>query len=292
MNKSIQDGLLERISLAEDNTKKIRPPLKWAGGKYRILADIRKMLPEGKRLIEPFVGSGVVFLNTKYDRYTLNDKNQDLITYYKTLKKEGSQFIDYCRQFFHQKFNNADKYYQLREEFNQPVDDLQKSALFLYLNKHGYNGLCRYNKSGNFNVPFGRHKNTYFPEQEMRLFWKKSKRAALICKDFEVIMRAAQPGDVIYCDPPYVPLSDTSNFTAYSAGGFDAMEQKRLASLAKEISGKGVPVLISNHFTSFTKEIYSDATKQNKKLSVRRLISCNGSKREHVKEILALYLPS
>ncbi len=292
MNKSIQDRLKERINLAEENAKKIRPPLKWAGGKYRILDEIKEMLPEGNRLIEPFVGSGVVFLNTKYERYTLNDKNEDLIIFYKILKKEGIRFINYCRRFFDQKTNTSDKYYEFREKFNAINDnDSQKSALFLYLNKHGYNGLCRYNASGKLNVPFGRYKNTYFPIQEMQLFWKKSKRAALKTKDFESIMREASPGDVIYCDPPYVPLSNTSNFTSYSAGGFDADEQIRLASVAKQVADNGVSVLISNHLTSFTEKIYADANSRNTSLSVRRLISCHANKRENVKEILALYLP-
>jgi len=289
MDKILGD-LVERINLAEDNVKKIRPPLKWAGGKYRILDDIKKMLPEGKRLIEPFVGSGVVFLNTKYDRYTLNDKNKDLIIFYKILKKEGEKFIEYCCEFFKPDYNDPDKYYKFRDEFNNSNDDVYKSALFLYLNKHGYNGLCRYNASGYFNVPFGRNKKMYFPEKQMQLFWKKSKRAVIKLKDFETVMRNASPGDVIYCDPPYVPLSNTSFFTAYSVGGFAEKDQIRLAEVAEEISKTGVPVLISNHFTKFTNKIYSNATSK-ESLSVRRMISCNGSKREHVKEILALYLP-
>ena len=282
MNKIIQDELSKQLKLAEGNSKKIRSPLKWAGGQYSILEDIKKKLPKSSRLIEPFLGSGVVFMNTNYDHYTLNDKNNDLITFYKILKKEGEKFIEYCREHFYPTLNNEEKYYEIREKFNASSEDkAQKSALFLY----------RYNSSGNYNVPFGRYKSTYFPEQEMRLFWKKSKRAAFLSKDFQKVMLSAQEGDVIYCDPPYVPLSNTSNFTSYNAGGFDAEEQKDLASISERISKQGVTVLISNHYTAFTEKIYSEANTHTL-LSVRRLISCNGSNRKNAKEILALYLPS
>jgi DNA adenine methylase len=284
-------GLKEdSATMATGVTRKIRAPFKWAGGKYQILDNIRSLLPPGKRLIEPFVGSGVVFLNTEFDRYLLNDKNKDLITFYKILKKEKDAFIDYCGGFFNAKNNISEEYYEFRDQFNHTDDLRLKSALFLYLNKHGYNGLCRYNSSGNFNVPFGRYKKPYFPEKEMRHFLKKCKRATIQSKDFESVMRTAKKGDVVYCDPPYVPLSRTSNFTAYSAGGFGPDEQRRLAKVAQEISEEGIPVLISNHSTSFTKSLYSKAERNY--ISVRRLISCNGSKREHAKEILALYLPT
>ena len=289
MNKASQKTLAHRIALAENEEKKIRPPLKWAGSKHQILEPIKKKLPPGNRLIEPFVGSGVVFLNSNYERYTLNDKNKDLIFLYKTIKKDGLKFINYCRTLFTEENNTEDKYYAFRDEFNSTKDEFKKSALFLYINKHGYNGLCRYNASGKMNVPFGRYKKPYFPEMEMSLFWKKIKRAALKCMDFESVMKTARPGDVIYCDPPYIPLSNTSNFTAYNAGGFDKNEQIRLAFAAQTLANNGVPVLISNHSTPFTKKIYKNANKSY--LSVRRLISCNANKREHAKEILALYLP-
>ena len=289
VNKSRHDELVNLLNLAEDNSKKIRPPLKWAGGKYSILDEIKAKLPAGNRLIEPFAGSGVVFLNTKYERYTLNDKNKDLIGFYKILKRDGETFIDYCREYFRPDRNNADKYYKLRNKFNSSEDIVERSALFLYINKHGYNGLCRYNSSGGLNVPFGRYNGPFFPEQSMRLFWKKSKKASLTSSDFEKVMISAKEGDVIYCDPPYVPLSKTSNFTSYSAGGFDAHEHERLAETAEKVARKGVAILISNHYTKFTRSIYSGA--RTSSLSVRRLISCNGSKRENAKEILALYLP-
>ena len=241
-------------------------------------------------MIEPFVGSGVVFLNSSYPRYTINDLNEDLITFYRALKKHKDEFISRCKPLFTPKNNSATRYYQLREQFNSTKDQELKSALFLYLNKHGYNGLCRYNASGEFNVPFGRYQKPYFPGKELRLMANKLQKTAICCEDFESIMRKAVPGDVIYCDPPYVPLSNTSNFTSYSAGGFRIEDQIRLAKVAKDISAKGIVVLISNHRTNFTRDIYKDAIPSF--LSVRRLISCNGSKRELAQELLALYLPN
>jgi len=133
----------------------MRPFLKWAGNKYQILHRIQQHLPAGKRLVEPFVGSGALFLNSDYERYLLADSNLDLINLYNLLKKEGPNFIEYCQGLFVDKHNNPDIYYQYRLEFNTTNDVRRKSALFIYLNRHGYNGLCRYNSKGGFNVPFG-----------------------------------------------------------------------------------------------------------------------------------------
>lgn len=268
--------------------KPVRPFLKWAGNKFRILDHIQKHLPEGKRLVEPFVGSGAVFLNSNYDRYLLADSNIDLINLYNLLKKEGPEFIDYCQQLFTDDNNTAETYYQLRYEFNHTDDIERKAALFIYLNRHGYNGLCRYNSKGGFNVPFGRYKRPYFPAAEMLHFHHKAKRASFKHLDFEKVMTRTRSGDVIYCDPPYVPLSDSANFTSYSAGGFALEQQHRLAELADENLQRGIPVLISNHNTKFTRKIYKTASKK-KVFDVRRFISCNGQKRHHAEEVLAVF---
>ncbi|MGD8484718.1 MAG: Dam family site-specific DNA-(adenine-N6)-methyltransferase, partial [Thioalkalispiraceae bacterium] len=196
------------MAVNSHNTDLCRPFLKWAGNKFRIMNQIHKLLPaDGKRLIEPFAGSAAVFLNTNYARYLVCDTNPDLINLYNTLKKEGPDFIRYCKRYFTEKNNSAEKYYYYREQFNQTSDIRKRSALFVYLNRHGYNGLCRYNASGGFNVPFGRYQRPYFPEKEMLFFHRKAKRASFKVASFENIMRKARQGDVIYCDPPYVPLS-------------------------------------------------------------------------------------
>ncbi|WP_083521005.1 Dam family site-specific DNA-(adenine-N6)-methyltransferase [Alicyclobacillus kakegawensis] len=265
----------------------MRPFLKWAGGKYRIVQRIREHLPDGKRLIEPFVGSGAVFLNTDFDEYILSDINQDLIRVYEILQQDGDSFISYCKPLFTPENNAPDRYYELRTEFNETDDLWRKSALFIYLNRHGYNGLCRYNSNGKFNVPFGRYKRPYFPEPEMRYFAHKAQRARFCLADFRAVMEQAQPGDVIYCDPPYVPLSKTARFTDYAAGGFGPQDQADLAQLAAALGNRGIPVLISNHETDFTNQAYAAAKIE--RFDVQRMISCDGANRGSVTEVLALF---
>lgn len=265
----------------------MRPFLKWAGNKYQIVARIKEVLPSGKRLIEPFAGSAAVFLNTEYDSYLISDANHDLITLYQHVQREGDAFIEYARTFFVQENNQEEAYYQFRTDFNQTDDPRQKSALFLYMNKHGYNGLCRYNRKGEYNVPFGRYKKPYFPEDELRYFFERAKTATFERTDFVEAMDAAQPGDVVYCDPPYVPLSKTSNFTSYSAGGFGVTEQQTLARMAEKLADRGVPVIISNHDTEFVREEYAKADFVS--FDVQRYISCNGKNRGKAAELLAIF---
>ena len=267
---------------------KNKPFLKWAGNKYRVMDKIKYLLPEGNRLIEPFVGSAAVFLNTDYDKYLLSDSNADLINLYNLLKDRGEDFIKYCKPYFSKKFNDELTYYELRRQFNNTRSIQKKSALFLYLNRHGYNGLCRYNLKGGFNVPFGRYKKPYFPENELIAFIEKAKNATFIHQDFSSVMQQAKKGDVIYCDPPYAPLSQSANFTQYSAGGFNTHQQELLADIANQQALKGIPVLISNHNTSFTLKTYKQAQKITK-FRVQRYISCNGNKRNSAGELLALF---
>ena len=265
----------------------MKPFLKWAGNKYKIVERIKALLPSGQRLVEPFVGSGALFLNTEYPRYLLTDANADLITLYQHLQVEGETFIEYCRPLFTPENNDKDRYYALRDEFNSTDDSRRKSAIFLYMNKHGYNGLCRYNMQGGFNVPFGRYKRPYFPEKEMLYFHQKSQNVTFQHADFREVMESCVPNDVVYCDPPYVPLSTTANFTSYSSGGFGWEEQKMLATLAQSLATRGIPVLISNHNTEFVRDIYSTASIS--EFDVQRYISCDGENRAKAAELLALF---
>lgn len=265
----------------------IRPFLKWPGGKYRLLDRIKKHLPLGLELIEPFVGSGAVFLNSQYDSYILNDANRDLISLYQLLQSEGKTFIQYCREFFIPKNNKERQYYRFRNVFNQSQDKRERAALFLYLNRHGYNGLCRYNKSNEYNVPFGRYKKPYFPEAEMQAFYEKSKNVLFLCEDFSETLKRVKKGCVVYCDPPYVALNKTSNFTTYRAGGFSLLEQQILADISYALAKKGIPVLISNHSNELTRNLYQNA--EISEFKVQRFISCKALHRKQVKELLAYY---
>jgi len=269
----------------------MKPFLKWPGGKYRQVGRIGKQLNGGTRLVEPFVGSAAVFLNTDYMQYLLADSNPDLINIYTHLQDEGRNFVGYCRRFFKSGNNCADTYYLLRERFNQTRDLRLKAALFLYLNRHGYNGLCRYNLKGRFNVPFGRYDKPYFPEKEMLAFHQKSHRACFIHAEFDTTMRKVRCGDVVYCDPPYVPLNSTASFTAYSSGGFKWEQQVALAEWANRLSQRGIQVVISNHDIDSISRLYLTRGAQMEQYKVRRTISCRPSHRVKVDELLAIFQP-
>lgn len=268
--------------------KKNRAFLKWAGGKYPLIEDIRQNLPPGERLIEPFVGAGSVFLNTDYQEYLLADINIDLINLYNIVKQNAGAFVKDAQEMFSGEFNHAETYYLLREEFNASTDGYRRAVLFLYLNRHCYNGLCRYNSKGAFNVPFGRYKRPYFPEEELYRFAEKARKATFVCGHYSTTMFDVTPESVIYCDPPYAPLSLTANFTAYHTNSFTLDDQARLAELAHQVSSRfKIPVLISNHDTELTRQWYHQATLV--KVKARRTISRNSTGRSKVDELLALY---
>ena len=267
--------------------KIVQPLLKWAGNKKRIIHRILPLLPDGERLIEPFCGSAAVFLNTDYKKNIIADTNSDLINLYLQLQKNSKDFITFCNKFFISENNIAENYYKLRADFNETKDKELRAALFLYINKHCFNGLCRYNKKGGFNVPFGRYKKIILPEERMNYFAVKAKNAKFIISDFSKTMKSSKKGDVIYCDPPYVPVNDSNSSFKYEKAGFSTEQQVELATLAEETANRGIPVLISNHYTDFTREIYKNAELTT--LSVQRSISCNAEKRVKASEVLALF---
>lgn len=272
----------------------VKPFLKWPGGKYRVLDRIHNHLASdmnapGKRLIEPFVGSGAVFLNTSYKRYLLADSNPDLIMLYQLLQQRGEAFIEACRRYFIAGNNCAARYYRLRERFNKTNDPKLKSILFVYLNRHCYNGLCRYNASHEFNTPFGRYKRPYFPGKEMLAFYYASKKATFIQLGFVETMKKARRGDVVYCDPPYAPLSRTACFTDYFVGGFGWEQQTELSDCASRLAQKGIQVIISNHHTRHTASLYRNAGASTERFMVSRTISCKPSQRNQVEELLAVF---
>lgn len=268
----------------------MRSALKWAGGKKKVIHEITSLLPtKGKqRLVEPFVGGGSVFLNLDFNEYLLIDMNKDLINLFNIIKNQTTEFIADAQSFFNGDSNQPEKYYELRSQFNQTSDPYERSLLFLYLNRHGYNGLCRYNKSGGYNVPFGSYKHPYFPNDELIYFSEKAKRATFIQGDFETAFSQLEANDVVYCDPPYSPINPTSNFTAYAGNTFTNEDQQRLVDCAENAKRNNVPTLISNHYVDFTRELYKGATKK-KLFQVQRSISQKGNSRIKVNEILALY---
>lgn len=254
-----------------------------------MVEEITALLPKRcDTLVEPFVGAGSVFLNTDYKQYLLNDINPDLIALYQHLRDTPEALIKHCAELYKPKYNQEEAYYAIRREFNQEKDSFRRSVLFTYLNRHGYNGLCRYNLSGLYNVPFGRYVRPYFPEREMYFFSSKAQRAVFTQLDFETCMKNAPDGAAIYCDPPYLSLSDTAKFTSYAKNSFNFKDQQRLAELAHNLAHKGKnSVLVSNHDTPLSRSLYQGA--KIKSTKVARLISRETSTRRAVKEVLALY---
>ncbi|MEE2001025.1 Dam family site-specific DNA-(adenine-N6)-methyltransferase [Alkalimonas sp. MEB108] len=268
---------------------KQRAFLKWAGGKYNLVEALSRFLPQGDTLVEPFVGAGSVFLNTQYSRYQLNDINQDLISLYQIVKQRPDQFVADARACFVAASNQKDCYLNFRQRFNHSVDSYERAVLFLYLNRHGYNGLCRYNLKGLFNVPFGSYKKPYFPEAELYFFAEKAQQAEFSCSSYQQVFADLTPGSVVYCDPPYVPLSKTASFTSYARQGFNLDDQAQLANLAEQAALQGSTVLISNHDTTLTRKIYQQASLH--PIQVARSISQKGDGRKKVAELFALYQP-
>lgn len=261
-----------------------RPFLKWAGGKAKQAERIAALLPRAKTLVEPFVGAGAIFLNTEYDHYVLSDINPDLVNTFVQLQADPVGFIDATAGYFTPEHNNADKYLELRTVFNTTDNLFLKAVLFAYLNRHCFNGLCRYNQSGGFNVAFGKYTAPMFPGEELKAFAAKLARAEVHCRGFEQTFTALPADCVVYCDPPYVPLSDTAYFTAYSTDGFAPEQQQLLADLAGNCP---VPVLVSNHNTPVTRDLYHKA--QISDFEVQRNISQKGDSRGKAKELLALF---
>ncbi len=271
----------------------IRPFLKWPGRKYNILPLLNKYISEFSHhntLVEPFVGSASVFLNTSYKKYYLTDVNPDLINLYLYLVKDSEKFIKKCQKYFVAENNNPERYYELRDVFNnQTRQCAEKAAIFLYLNRHGYNGLCRYNNKGKYNVPFGDYKTVVLPINSMKFFSEKagSKNVMIECQDFKDCFKKVKSNSLIYCDPPYVPLSITASFTKYAKNDFQLSDQECLVQLVKEAAKNNCSSIISNHDLDITRELYCGS--QIVSFDVQRNISCKVSNRGVVKEILAIY---
>lgn len=261
--------------------------LKWAGGKGKalpyILPVITKYIDKGVMFVEPFIGAANVSLNVEADYYLWNDLNRDLINTYFRVFNDKDTYIKETEKLFSKSF---DDYYELRDKFNNEDFNSYRAYLFQYLNKHGFNGLCRYNKSGKFNVPRGTVTKTpkKVPVEAIHKLETFKDKVMLTDKTFEDVFKDTDHMDdcVIYCDPPYIPL--TSDFN-YTAGGFNLDQQKLLKKLAKESEHV---TLISNHWTEISQELYSDADEVIT-FPVQRTISSKGNDRKKVEECLVVY---
>ncbi|HAF4711084.1 TPA: Dam family site-specific DNA-(adenine-N6)-methyltransferase [Salmonella enterica] len=265
-----------------------RPFLKWAGGKYSLLPELDRLIPAGKRLIEPFVGGGSVFLNSdKHEYFLLADINADLINLYQMLAVVPDSVIAEAMKAFRH-LNDAENYTVIREEFNaQKLNATERAAAFLYLNRHCFNGLMRYNLDGFFNVGWGKYKAPYFPEEEIRAFRQKSHACVFMTAGFERTLRLPGDGDVVYCDPPYEPMPGTAGFTNYASGGFSWDSQVALAESCVAAHQRGAKVFISNSTAPRVIELYERYGFTLHRVNARRSISSKGSTRETANDIVA-----
>lgn len=269
-----------------------RPVLKWAGGKTSLLPAILPRLPaQMDRYYEPFMGGGAVFFalasERRFKQAFLGDANAELMLTYQTLARKPEAVIAELEKLaaeHSEKFFYAVRARKLATR-EHGVDAVAVAARLLYLNKTCFNGLYRVNKKGEFNVPFGDYKNpTICDEDALRAAARVLAPADMGVADFEECVQSARRGDAVYFDPPYVPASDTANFTAYSKGGFGLNEHERLRDTAEKLIARGVHVLLSNSDTPLVRYLYEGFKLE--PVKARRAINSKGDKRGHVVELL------
>lgn len=270
----------------------LTPFVKWAGGKRQLLNEIGKRLPKSwNTYYEPFVGGGALLVNLQNDERVSNavisDLNSELINLYNVVKKNPDKLLDVLsgKEFE----NNEDAFRNLKNEFNTltglPGNNVRRAALLIYLNKHGYNGLWRVNSKGKFNVPFGRYQKRNMPTDHSILkFSTMLKNVKILNRDFEQAIKSATNGDFIYFDPPYHPVSKTAGFTDYNSNGFTFDDQKRLAAVFKNLSKKGVFLMLSNSKVTEIEDLFAGFNIDT--VDAKRFINCNGQRRSGTKEII------
>ncbi|EKE3042539.1 TPA: DNA adenine methylase [Escherichia coli] len=259
--------------------------LKWAGNKTAIMSELKKHLPDGPRLVEPFAGSCAVMMATDYPHYLVADINADLINLYKKAAYHPEELIQVALVLFSED-NSAEKYYENRLRFNEDTSltTLERAALFLYLNRHCYRGLCRYNQRGKFNVPYGNYKNPYFPHAEILTFAEKAVRATFICASYDETLAILQAGDVVYCDPPY-----DGTFSGYHTAGFSDDDQYDLASILVRRSSEGHPIVVSNSDTRLIRSFYRNFAIH--RISTKRSIGVAAGGGKKADELIAVMKP-
>ena len=250
-----------------------RPFLKWAGGKRQLLFELEKRLPHSilesgiiDRYVEPFVGGGAMFFylenNYQVKKSILMDVNVELIMTYRVIQNDSKHLISILKDIEDKHLQKSEEdrkknYYSIRDEFNTQLDEIdylhydhdwiQRAAHLIFLNKTCFNGLFRLNSKGEFNVPFGRYQNpTICDEPNLKSAHDSLKKTELLCTDFTQSQQFIDEGTLVYLDPPYRPLNNTSHFTGYSRDGFTDDDQKKLAEFYKKMDKKGAQLILSN----------------------------------------------
>lgn len=273
----------------------IKSPLKWAGSKVRVMPELLKHLPSGKRLVEPFAGSCSVMMNTDYESYLMADANPHLVITYIMMAHHTDALLGELERLYAAgsvgtESQRGEFYYCIRAKLNHEgcLSPVEKAACFLYLNRHGYNGICRYNLNGGFNVPYGKYKKPYFPADEVRAFALKGKRSSFLCADFSETLDLVIPGDVVYCDPPYNPEGSTKSFTKYHSSDFNISNQKQLAAMLANLVDRGIPVVASNSDSDLTHAQYGSGLFELHKINVARSVGAATGGSSSAPEIIAV----
>ena len=295
----------------KDDNKKVKPFLKWAGGKGQLLAEIERYYPfnNGKitKYAEPFVGGGAVLFDilSKYDLEAvyISDINSELINTYRIIRDNIDALISELSimqsAFLPMDTDNRKEYYlEKRARFNDlkingnESINIEKAALMIFLNKTCFNGLFRVNKKGLFNVPMGSYKKPMICDEEnLRAVSEKLQNVAIICGDYKESATFIDENTFVYFDPPYRPLTDTANFTAYTEDLFNDNEQIELARFVDDMHKKGAKIVVSNSDPKnanadddFFDNIYS--AHNIKRVEATRMINCNSEARGKIKELL------
>lgn len=272
------------------------PFLKWAGGKTQLLDELEAHIPTFEKYYEPFLGGGALFfyLASRKSRFRayLSDRNADLMNAYRVVKYDVEELICNLRQHEIDYFRNPEGfYYKLRDM--EPRSSIEKAARLIALNKTCYNGLYRVNSTGVFNVPMGRYKNpsicNILPLRAAGEALVRTNASIKSCS-YEAALAKADRGNFVYLDPPFVPLSKTSNFVNYTQDGFTLIDQERLAKIFHTLHKKGCKVLLSNSDTKLSRELYADFDQF--RIRASRAISCKGDSRRGYTELLVRnYIP-
>lgn len=260
-----------------------KPFIKWVGGKRQLLPELLQRVPGSYgRYFEPFVGGGALFFEMQPRAAALTDVNARLIRTYRGVRNSVEEVIALLDTYPH----SEEFFYGLRSAPIDAATDVEVAAWFIYLNRTCFNGLYRVNRKNGFNVPYGRHANPTICDAETLLACSAALQgASLEAADFEQAVADAQPGDLVYFDPPYVPLTVTSSFTSYTADGFGSADQQRLRRVALELKHRGVHVLLSNSSAQMVRELYAEHFVVHE-VDARRSVNSKGSGRGSVKELL------
>ena len=242
----------------------LQPFTKWTGGKRQLLPVIRELMPKTyNRYFEPFVGGGALFFDLAPKDAVINDFNAELINCYQQIKDNPQELIEILK--IHQEYNSKEYYLDLRsadrDERIDMMSEVQRAARILYMLRVDFNGLYRVNSKNQFNVPYGRYKNPKIVDDNLISAistYLNNNQIEIKKGDFEKAVLDVQPGDFVYFDPPYIPLSETSAFTSYTHEGFSYDDQVRLRDTFKKLSDTGAYVMLSNSSSFLVEELYRD----------------------------------